>query len=71
MRGSAADIRLDAHLPPVYSLLHAKHEMIAIEVLLSATSKVAKRDAVTLLRSVLRDLGRCGGRRHRGGGHAV
>ncbi len=33
VRGSVVDIRFDEHLPPIYSLLHAKEGEIAIEVL--------------------------------------
>ena len=33
VRGSVVDIRFDAHLPPIYSLLHAQEGKIAIEVL--------------------------------------
>ncbi len=33
VRGSVVDIRFDAHLPAIYSLLHAKKGKIAIEVL--------------------------------------
>ena len=33
VRGSVVDIQFDAHLPPIYSLLHAKDGEIAIEVL--------------------------------------
>ena len=33
VRGSVVDVRFDAHLPPIYSLLHAKEGEIAIEVL--------------------------------------
>jgi len=33
VRGSVVDIRFDAYLPPIYSLLHAKEREIAIEVL--------------------------------------
>jgi F-type H+-transporting ATPase subunit beta len=33
VRGSVVDIRFDANLPPIYSLLHAKDGEIAIEVL--------------------------------------
>jgi F-type H+-transporting ATPase subunit beta len=33
VRGSVVDVRFDAHLPPIYSLLHAKDGKIAIEVL--------------------------------------
>jgi len=32
VRGSVVDIQFDAHLPPIYSLLHAKEGVIAIEV---------------------------------------
>src|SRR5208337_3481139 len=33
VRGSVVDIRFDAHLPPIYSLLRAKEGKTAIEVL--------------------------------------
>ena len=33
VRGSVVDIRCEAHLPPIYSLLHAREGDIAIEVL--------------------------------------
>ena len=33
VRGSVVDIGFDAHLPPIYSLLHANEGKIAIEVL--------------------------------------
>jgi len=33
VRGSVVDIRFEAHLPPIYSLLHAQNGEIAIEVL--------------------------------------
>ena len=33
VRGSVVDVRFDAHLPSIYSLLHAKEGEIAIEVL--------------------------------------
>jgi F-type H+-transporting ATPase subunit beta len=33
VRGSVVDVRFDAHLPPIYSLLHAKDGEISIEVL--------------------------------------
>jgi F-type H+/Na+-transporting ATPase subunit beta len=33
IRGSVVDIRFDAHLPPIYSLLQAMEGKIAIEVL--------------------------------------
>ena len=33
VRGSVVDMRFDAHLPPIHSLLHAKNGEIAIEVL--------------------------------------
>ena len=33
VRGSVVDVRFDGHLPPIYSLLHAKEGEIAIEVL--------------------------------------
>jgi F-type H+-transporting ATPase subunit beta len=45
VRGSVVDIRFDAHLPPIYSLLHAQEGEIAIEVLaqLDAPSPAAAR----------------------------
>ena len=33
VRGSVVDIQFDAHLPPIYTLLHAKEGEVAIEVL--------------------------------------
>lgn len=33
VRGSVVDVRFDAHLPPIYSLLHANEGRISIEVL--------------------------------------
>jgi nanoRNase/pAp phosphatase (c-di-AMP/oligoRNAs hydrolase) len=48
-----------------YVLCGAKHDG---EFFLSARSKRRDSDAVCLLRHVLRDLGHCGGHRHRAGG---
>ena len=33
IRGGVVDVRFDAHLPPIYSLLHARDGKVAIEVL--------------------------------------
>src|ERR1035437_1524231 len=33
VRGSVVDIQFDAHLPAIYSLLHAKEGKVAVEVL--------------------------------------
>ena len=47
MRGSVVDIRFDAHLPPIYSLLHAKEGKIAIEVLAQLDAHSVRGIALT------------------------
>ena len=47
MRGSVVDIRSDAHLPPSYSLLHAKEGKIAIEVLVQLDAHSVRGIALT------------------------
>ena len=47
VRGSVVDIRFDAHLPPIYSLLHAKDGKIAIEVLAQLDAHCVRGIALT------------------------
>jgi F-type H+-transporting ATPase subunit beta len=47
VRGSVVDIHFDAHLPPIYSLLHAKEGSIAIEVLEQLDAHVVRGIALT------------------------
>jgi F-type H+-transporting ATPase subunit beta len=47
VRGSVVDIRFDAHLPPIYSLLHAKDGKIAIEVLAQLDANRVRGIALT------------------------
>ena len=47
VRGSVVDIRFDAHLPPIYSLLHAKEGKIAIEVLSQLDANCVRGIALT------------------------
>jgi F-type H+-transporting ATPase subunit beta len=47
VRGSVVDIRFDAHLPPIYSLLHAKEGKIAIEVLAQLDAHCVRGIALT------------------------
>jgi F-type H+-transporting ATPase subunit beta len=47
VRGSVIDIRFDGHLPPIYSLLHAKDGGIAIEVLTQLDSHQVRGIALT------------------------
>jgi len=47
VRGSVVDIRFDAHLPPIYSLLHAKDGEIAIEVLAQLDAQRVRGIALT------------------------
>jgi F-type H+-transporting ATPase subunit beta len=47
VRGSVVDIRFDRHLPPIYSLLHAKEGKIAIEVLAQLDAHSVRGIALT------------------------
>ena len=47
VRGSVVDIQFDAHLPPIYSLLHANEGKIAIEVLAQLDAHVVRGIALT------------------------
>src|ERR1039457_6210240 len=47
VRGSVVDIRFDAHLPAIYSLLHAKEGKVAIEVLAQLDAHSVRGIALT------------------------
>src|SRR5271154_1808233 len=47
VRGSVVDVRFDAHLPPIYSLLHAREGKIAIEVLAQLDAHCVRGIALT------------------------
>jgi F-type H+-transporting ATPase subunit beta len=47
VRGSVVDIQFDSHLPPIYSLLRAKDEKIAIEVLAQLDAHCVRGIALT------------------------
>src|ERR1700683_754109 len=47
VRGSVVDVRFDGHLPPIYSLLHAKEGKIAIEVLAQLDAHSVRGIALT------------------------
>ena len=47
VRGSVVDIQFDSHLPPIYSLLHAKDGKIAIEVLAQLDAHCVRGIALT------------------------
>ncbi len=54
VRGSVVDIRSDAHLPPSYSLLHAKEGKIAIEVLVQLDAHSVRGIALTPTEGLVR-----------------
>jgi F-type H+-transporting ATPase subunit beta len=54
VRGSVVDIRFDAHLPPIYSLLHAKAGEIAIEVLAQLDAHRVRGIALTPTQGLVR-----------------
>ena len=54
VRGSVVDIRFDAHLPPIYSLLHAKDGKIAIEVLAQLDAHSVRGIALTPTEGLVR-----------------
>ena len=56
VRGSVVDIRFDAHLPPIYSLLHAKEGEIAIEVLAQLDAHRVRGIALTPTQGLARGL---------------
>lgn len=47
VRGSVVDMRFEAHLPPIYSLLHAKEGEIAMEVLAQLDAQCVRGIALT------------------------
>jgi F-type H+-transporting ATPase subunit beta len=56
VRGSVVDIRFDAHLPPIYSLLHAKEGKIAIEVLAQLDAHRVRGIALTPTQGLARGM---------------
>lgn len=56
VRGSVVDIRFDAHLPPIYSLLHAKEGEIAIEVLEQLDGRRVRGIALTPTQGLARGM---------------
>jgi F-type H+-transporting ATPase subunit beta len=56
VRGSVVDIRFDAHLPPIYSLLHANEGKIAIEVLAQLDAHVVRGIALTPTQGLARGI---------------
>ena len=56
VRGSVVDIRFDAHLPPIYSLLRAKEGEIAIEVLAQIDAQHVRGIALTPTQGLARGM---------------
>ena len=56
VRGSVIDIRFDAHLPPIYSLLHAQEGKIAIEVLAQLDAHRVRGMALTPTQGLARGM---------------
>ncbi len=56
VRGSVVDIRFDARLPPIYSLLHAKDGEIAIEVLAQLDAHSVRGIALTPTQGLARGM---------------
>ncbi|HUV66003.1 MAG TPA: F0F1 ATP synthase subunit beta [Sedimentisphaerales bacterium] len=56
VRGSVVDIRFDGHLPPIYSLLHAKEGKIAIEVLAQLDAHHVRGIALTPTQGLARGI---------------
>ena len=56
VRGSVVDIRFDAHLPPIYSLLHAMEGEIAIEVLAQLDAHRVRGIALTPTQGLARGM---------------
>ena len=54
VRGSVVDIRFDSHLPPIYSLLHAKDGKVAIEVLAQLDAHRVRGIALTDTQGLVR-----------------
>jgi len=56
VRGSVVDVRFDAHLPSIYSLLHAKDGEIAIEVLAQLDAHRVRGIALTTTQGLSRGM---------------
>jgi len=56
VRGSVVDMRFEAHLPPIYSLLHAKEGDIAIEVLAQLDAQCVRGIALTPTQGLARGM---------------
>jgi F-type H+-transporting ATPase subunit beta len=56
VRGSVVDLRFDAYLPPIYSLLHAKEGKIAIEVLAQLDAQHVRGIALTPTQGLARGI---------------
>ena len=56
VRGSVVDIRFDAHLPPIYSLLHAMGGEIAIEILAQLDAHRVRGIALTPTQGLARGM---------------
>jgi F-type H+-transporting ATPase subunit beta len=56
VRGSVVDIRFDAHLPPIYSLLYANEGKVAIEVLAQLDAHRVRGIALTPTQGLARGI---------------
>ena len=56
VRGSVVDMRFDAYLPPIYSLLHAKNGEIAIEVMAQLDAHIVRGIALTPTQGLARGI---------------
>ena len=56
VRGSVVDVRFDAHLPPIYSLLHAKDGEISMEVLAQLSGRQVRAIALTPTQGLARGM---------------
>ena len=56
VRGSVVDVRFDTHLPPIYSLLHAKEGQIAIEVMAQLDARRVRGIALTPTQGLARGM---------------
>ena len=56
IRGSVVDIQFDEHLPPIYSLLHAKKGEIVIEVLAQLDAQRVRGIALTPTQGLARGM---------------
>ena len=56
VRGSVVDIRFDAHLPPIYAVLHAREGSIVIEVLAQLDAHRVRGIALTPTQGLARGM---------------